>query len=204
LLSIVIQKEDKKMKFSGIDMQGYFRAEIIVDASTLVWNSSDERRVVYDETSKQLWIADDTEWKSTGTYTNIPEGTEMWVYADSAPVGWSISSSWSGNDELVAVKGGGTYTTGGALAGNFTTPAHSHVMGSHTHTASGTVNIAPGANGSDGGFNRALIDHYHSITLGSGAPLTASTLVDGGATGYRPLARVGSVSYTHLTLPTKA
>jgi len=181
------------MKFSGIDMQGYFRAEIIVDASTLVYSASDERRVVYDETTKQLWIADDTEWHGTGTYTNIPEGTEMWVYADTAPVGWTISSSWTGNDELVAVKGGTTYTTGGALAGSFTTPAHSHVMGSHTHTATGNVNVAPGTVGADGGFNRAFYTHYHSVSLTAGGPSPTTTAIDGATTGYRPLARVGLI-----------
>ena len=181
------------MKFSGIDMQGYFIAQIVVDASALVWSTSDERRIVYDEVTEQLWVADDADWKTAGEYSNIPEGTEMWVYADAPPAGWTISTSFSGNDELVAVKGGGTYTTGGALAGSFTTPAHAHVMGGHVHAASGTVAASTAANGTDGGSGRSHIQHHHSFNLNSGAPSPSSTSIDGGNITYRPRARVGLI-----------
>lgn len=44
----------------------------------------------------------------------IPAGTKMWFYANSAPTGWTIDSTPS--DELLAIKGGSTYTAGGTTA----------------------------------------------------------------------------------------
>ena len=181
------------MKFSGIDMQGDFKCQMIVDASALVWNASDESRMIYDETTRHIWIADDTEWKDTGIYNNIPLGTEMWVYADSEPDGWSLSAA-SGNDELVAIKGGGTYTVGGTLKGaNFILPNHAHVMNNHAHSASGSLNAGVG-NGKerDDGSNRATRGHTHTLSISLGSPTPGSTSTDGGS-DYRPYARVGII-----------
>lgn len=180
------------MKFSGIDMQGDFRSQTVIDVSALVWTSEDERRIVYDEATEQLWIADSVEWKAIGKYNNIPELTEMWVYADAPPDGWSLKGSVS--DVLTAVKGGTTYTTGGITAGSFTTPAHAHALG-HTHTAAGSVPAAPNLwinRDSETGQDSSTLPHTHSISLTSGAG-TTSTNVDGAATGYRPRARVGII-----------
>lgn len=181
------------MKFSGIDMQGYFKSEIVVDASALVWQGPDidERRIVYDETEKALWIADDVEWKKVGRYNNFPKDTEMWFYQDAAPdPGWTISGTAS--DVLTAVKGGSTYDLGGAIRGSWATPAHSHPLGGHTHTASGTVNPAYGSKESDTGSGAAETGHVHSISLGSGGPSTA-TNISGASLTFRPRARVGII-----------
>lgn len=186
LLHTVTQKE-VKMKFSGIDMQGYFKSEMVVDASALVYDASDERRMVYDEDTEQLWIADDTEWKLVGGLTGIPENTTMWVYADSAPDGWSLFAS--PGDVLVAIKGGGTYNTGGAIYGSWATPSHSHGLANHTHTSSGTVNLSLGNSEAEYSGNVAS-QHSHNVSIGTNAA-AGSTGIGGSSSAYRPRARVG-------------
>jgi len=176
------------MKFSGIEMRGYFKAETVVDASALVWTASNERRLVYDETTKTLWIADDTEWKAMGGYAGIPQNTTMWVYADSAPNGWSLYAT--PGDTLVAVKGGGTYTTGGSIQGNFATPSHSHGLANHTHVAFGATGGAPTTQGADNAGNVSAGGHTHNINIGSLAA-AGSTGIGGSSSAYRPRARVG-------------
>lgn len=176
------------MKFSGIDMQGYFKAEMVVDASALVYDASDERRMVYDETTEQLWIADDTEWKLVGGLAGIPENTVMWVYADSPPAGWSLFAS--PGDVLVAIKGGGTYTTGGATAGSWATPSHSHGLANHTHVTSGTTGGGPFNQEAEWAGNVAALNHVHGVSISSSASV-GSTGIGGSSSAYRPRARVG-------------
>jgi len=178
------------MKFSGIDMQGPYKAEIVVDASALSWTASDERRMVYDQTTKQLWTADNTQWKLSGRYNNIPQGSVMWVYADSAPAGWSLYAS--SGDTLLAVKGGATYVTGGTTAGDFTLPAHQHTMQNHTHTASGTTDVPTTWTSSyDAGSVNNMAYHTHTVSATTGGPSTNTTGAGGAVTGFRPRARVG-------------
>jgi len=77
----------------------------------------------------------------------IPAGTKIWIYADSAPIGWTIDNNPS--DAILAVKGGSTYTAGGSKQGSWTIsglssgnesshvhtgPSHVHTMPTHTHT----------------------------------------------------------------------
>lgn len=67
----------------------------------------------------------------------IASGNKAWFYQDAAPVGWTLDATPS--DALLAVKGGATYTTGGAQAGTWTQLNHTHGIGSlttpnHTHT----------------------------------------------------------------------
>lgn len=182
------------MDFHGIDMQGYFKSNTVVDASAIVYASSDEYRLAYDETTKDLWVADDTQWKFAGQYSDTPFGTEMWIYADSAPTGWTISS---GSDDLIAVKGGSTYTTGGQVAGDWSTPTHSHTLGGHGHTFSGSTT---GFNGSlyggrspGEGSELVIYTHQHSISGTTGGPTPASTATNGTASTYRPESRVGLI-----------
>ncbi len=180
------------MKFSGIDMQGYFKAEIVLDVSALAHSASDERRIVYDDVTKFLWVADSSEWKQLGKYNNIPEGSEMWVYADAPPDGWSLSATTG--DTLVAIKGGTTYTTGHTIAGSFTTPAHSHALGGHTHVASG-VTGGPTSTGHDSetGGGSTKETHTHPFSITSGGP-TTTTSIDGSVIdSYRPRSRVGII-----------
>lgn len=47
----------------------------------------------------------------------FPSGTKIWIFANRAPPGWIISADTG--DRLLAVKGGGTYTTGGVAAGTW-------------------------------------------------------------------------------------
>lgn len=118
----------------------------------------------------------------------IPGGNtfKIWIYADVAPSGWTIDATPS--DELLAIKGGSTYTTGAATAGTWTqpdhtlttaeTPAHTHATGSYTDGA--------------GGGSRT----YFSTSGTGSAQVTGST---GGGTAhshgttYRPKARVGII-----------
>ena len=181
------------MKFSNIDMQGDFKSQIVIDVSALVWNSSDERRLIYDETTKQLWTADSSKWKAMGKYNNIPESTQMWVYADAAPDGW-FGTNLGVSETLTAVKGG-AYAVGGTVDGNWATPAHSHLL-SHTHTASGSVPVAPDLwihRDSETGDHASKRIHSHpSVSLASGAG-TTGTDIDGASPDYRPRARVGLI-----------
>jgi hypothetical protein len=75
----------------------------------------------------------------------------MLVYRNTALDGWAVDSTAGNQDTVVAIKGGATYTTGGAVAGSWTISglssgggsAHSHSGGAHTH-ALGTTATALG------------------------------------------------------------
>ena len=118
----------------------------------------------------------------------VPSGEAIWFYADSAPTGYTIVSGSS--DELLAVKGGSTYTTGAAQAGTWTQadatltaaqiPPHTHLTNATTQANSGsgptiycysTTPTSTGATATSGGSASA---HNHGAT-------------------WRPLARVGLV-----------
>ena len=181
------------MKFSGIDMQGDFKAQIVADASALVYASSDERRMIYDETTTQAWMADSSTWKSIGLNGDIPAGTEMWFYADSAPTGWTLNATPS--DQLLAIKGGTTYTVGGAAAGSFTTPNHYHSLNSHVHAVIGTtssVSESHRLHKGDGPWNGSA-NHNHNFSLNTSGPSPVNTATDGGTAGYRPDSYVGII-----------
>jgi len=183
------------MDFHGIDMQGYFKSNTVVDASALVYSSSDEYRIIYDETTKDLWIADDTEWKFAGQYSDTPIGTEMWIYADSAPDGWSINGA--AGDDLIAVKGGSTYTTGGTVDGDWDTPSHSHTLNSHTHSFSGSTtgyngNLYGGRSPGEGN-ELDIYTHQHTLSGTLAGVTPPSTATNGVASTYRPESRVGLI-----------
>lgn len=137
----------------------------------------------------------------------IPSGTKMWFYANSAPTGWTIDSTPS--DEVLAVKGGGTYTAGGAGAGDWT---HAHSQ-SHTHSFSGTPSVTVDAEAAhthtlinSSSLVASGVDYYAlnaTTSAGSSHAHTASSSVSGttGAasaatdanTTFRPKARVGII-----------
>ena len=181
------------MDFHGINMQGYFKSDTVIDASVLSWTAGDEAKIVYDETTKDLWLADDSDWKIAGQYVDTPLGTEMWVYADSAPDGWAISS---GSDDLIAVKGG-SYAVGGTVDGDWSTPAHAHTLAGHGHTFSGSTTGYSGSiygGRSPGEGNELVIyTHQHSISGTLSSPTPNYTATNGQKSNYRPESRVGLI-----------
>jgi len=181
------------MKFHGITMKGEYKAQTVADVSALVWEASDERRMLYDETTKLIWIATDSEWSGVGINSDIPSTTEMWIYANSAPDGWTIVSTTS--DYLLAVKGGSTYVTGGDTAGDFTMPLHNHNMNSHAHPSSGTTGSAsPGANYEDGDQGTpGSGNHTHSFSISTTGPSPGITLDGGNVAGFKPESHVGII-----------
>jgi hypothetical protein len=134
------------MKHYKIDMQGKFYNQKVADASALVWQASDEGRTVYDETTEAIWVADSSDWKQAGG-GDVPPGTSMWLYENSPPDGWSLNGA--AGDTLLAVKGGSTYTTGGAAAGTWSS-LFSHVHSAGSLTAASHYHPWYVWNGSDG------------------------------------------------------
>lgn len=65
----------------------------------------------------------------------LPTGTKMWFYQNTAPSGWVIDATPA--DAILAVKGGSNAynTTGGTQAGTWTQPTHLHTTGDHTLSA---------------------------------------------------------------------
>jgi len=67
---------------------------------------------------------------------DIPSGTKMLFYADTAPTGWTIDNTL--DDKVVFITKGssaGGETGGGAhSSGTWTQPNHTHTGPSHTHT----------------------------------------------------------------------
>jgi hypothetical protein len=117
----------------------------------------------------------------------------MWIYANIAPDGWTLNGTPS--DQLLAIKGGGTYTTGGVAAGDFTMPNHQHNMNSHQHSSSGATGAAsPGANFEDGDAGTPTSgNHTHTFTVTAVTPVPGDTASDGAVTGYRPESYVGII-----------
>jgi hypothetical protein len=68
--------------------------------------------------------------------SDIPSGTKMLFYADTAPTGWTIDNTL--DDKVVYVtkgSGAGGQTGGGVhSAGTWTQPNHTHTGPNHTHT----------------------------------------------------------------------
>jgi hypothetical protein len=144
---------------------------------------------------------------SLNVAVSIPAGSKIWFYADSAPTGWTIVTAGSPSDEVLAIKGGATYTTGGAGAGEWT---HAHAQ-SHTHTYSGTPSVtvdaeaahthtlAAGTELEAGGMGPLIAtvtgasSHTHTASSSvSGTTDGASAATDANTT-FRPKARVGII-----------
>ena len=180
------------MDFHGINMQGYFKSDTVADASALSWVASDETRIIYDETTEDLWMADDIEWKFAGRYSDTPLGTEMWIYANAAPDGWAISTGMG--DELMAVKGG-TYAVGGTVAGNWSTPSHAHTLNLHGHSFAGSTTGYTGLLYSGRANGNEIIHsvHTHAIADTLDPPTPPSTVSNGSKSTYRPESRVGLI-----------
>ncbi len=127
------------------------------------------------------------------TSISIPTGTKMWFYADAAPSGWTIDATPS--DNILAVKGGATYTTGGVQVGSWTVSGlTSNNESSHTHLVSGTTAaeaqtpVEQGSNSNDAAHE----DHTHTMSFTSGAGSAHNHTVTQDAT-WRPKANVGII-----------
>jgi hypothetical protein len=134
------------------------------------------------------------------------------VYRNAAETGWAIDSTET--DKVIALKGGSTYTTGGATAGSWTlpdytlaeadVPAHTHGsgQGAHTHDVyigdSGGASTANGRTLSATTILHTLISdaaasagaHEHASFGGGGAHNHGST--------YRPAAIVCTMQYLSI------
>ena len=158
--------------------------------------------------------------KAIKTYVDsiIPSGTKMWFYADSAPVGWTIDSSPTTVDNILAIKGGTIYNTGGVRQGGWsiigldsvaeashrhsgpnhfhTMPTHSHTGPNHRHTGpshthpSGTLVSAPDpSNAKDQGGGSNSCAYKNHVHIISGSTAAGGT----GNTGYSGTGATSSV-----------
>ncbi len=107
-----------------------------------------------DTGQKVIKVRNDTDDAWWG-YMHGDTSQKIMVYRNAAMDGWAIDSS-SATDKAVALKGGSTYTTGGANAGSWTISgltsanesAHTHTGGAHSHglTTTGKDDIgSPGS-----------------------------------------------------------
>lgn len=121
----------------------------------------------------------------------VPASSPIWFYLDSAPTGYSIVAGAS--DELLAIKGGSTYTTGGAQAGTWTQDSHALTVSElppHSHATNATTSASSG-----GG---PTIYCYASSNPQTGTTLTSGGSAAGHSHGssWRPLARTGILCET--------
>lgn len=111
---------------------------------------------------------------------------KTWFYLNVAPTHWTEVAALG--DTLLAVKGGTTYTTGGATAGTWTQPSHALVtaeLPAHTHATGSYTDI--GAAG--GRICLSLVGTGTARVTGS----TGSGTAHNHGTTYRPAARVGII-----------
>ena len=132
---------------------------------------------------------------------------KMWIYRNTAMDGWAIDGGVS--DRVLAMKGGSTYTTGGADVGSWslsgiTVDAHTHAgaAGEHTH-GPGSYDIrSSGAIGSKdpAGTNIMVGTSDRLVVTGAGGstiPYAESTVKGTSASGGS--ADTGEASSTSIT-----
>jgi len=192
----------------GIDMQGPFRIQRV--ASLPVWGADDLGREVYLTTNNKKYRGNNSAWAEADV-------DKIWTSLDTAPTGWSIMAGTT--DALLATKGGSNAynTAGGAQAGTWTQPTHTHTGPSHTHTGGSHTlltsempahdheyninSYSPGPGSGHGtpyygavGYQRNTFStggggvHDHGATSAAG---TGATGANATATTYRPTANVG-------------
>ncbi len=135
------------------------------------------------------WAALET---SLGASLKLGLGSQtIYIYANA--ISGETASLWSlvasVGDTLLAIKGGATYTTGGASAGTWTQPTHTlstAEMPAHTHTyvPSFSSSAVPW------GGNTRNIYVADSTVVATNSTGGGGSHSHGGTT-YRPLARVG-------------
>lgn len=154
----------------------------------------------FDTTKKLLKIRNQANNAWIGVlYGNA--SLKLWLYLNSAQDGWAIDSSVS--DRVLALKGGSTYTTGGAVAGSWTITGltaanHWHDLSNHTHSGttsgpSATENVNYGVD-----TQRPHVNHTHTITTGGPSINGTGWQTDNSvsSTGaWRVAAAVGTMQY---------
>jgi hypothetical protein len=126
-------------------------------------------------------------------------GTKIFFYQNTAPTGWTIDATAA--DGLLAVKGGSAAynISGGAQAGTWTQPTHTHTQPTHTHTQPTHTHTQPTHTHYGGNHYHAFtgVDHTH-VTNGhtltaaeSGVPSHAHTVK--GQTANLPAGSIGDI-----------
>ena len=152
----------------------------------------------FDTDSKVLKARD----AANSTWYGLMHGDadqKIWIYRNDAMDGWVIDSSVS--DKVLALKGGSTYTDGGAVAGDWTISGLSG--GSHSHTVSVPDHkhtLTYGSEGQYGTDNAYLLtSETTSNPVGSSTNSTSSDGVSISHDGsWRPAATVGTLQYLNV------
>lgn len=197
------------MEYHGIEMIGEL---ILKDDITSTTPTSGSIGV----DSGEVHFANGSNWikliseNTIANYTEIPDGTKMWFYQDSAPTGWTIEEA--SEDALLAV-GNATYSSvsGGTVQGDWSTADHDHWSNDHNHqwkdyqgsnqnytwnaagaqinVRSGEVNNTTGicCNVTDGNPVNSPNDYWTDIDGGG------NTSEDSAGSAFRPRANVGII-----------
>lgn len=160
----------------------------------------------YDTTKKLLKHRDygDTAWRGVLAGSAL---LKLWIYANAAQEGWAIDSSVT--DRVLALKGGSTYTTGGANAGSWTIggltkDAHTHSLSAHVHSMQGHTHTLPTSNEALGQpqanytLNNTVTGGPSTSNTGGASPDVTGAQSDAGITSdatWRPAAAVGTLQY---------
>ena len=147
--------------------------------------------MLWMDTNNEILKVRDT---ANSQWYSLLQGTsdlKIWVYSNVAIDGWTIDATVI--DQLLAIKGGSTYVTGGVNAGSWTWPSHTLLtaeMPAHVHEPGGGGGRFLTSNGNEVGSGG---DNYGRETY------TTSTGGDGGhshgSTTFRPAAAVGTMQY---------
>jgi len=136
------------------------------------------------------------------TYYGLAGDTtlKLWVYKNTAVTGWAIDGTVY--DQVLAMKGGTTYTTGGVTAGTWTQPNHTLTTAempihNHTITKSGAGGyLVSAAHGWDGAIDgSSSVSGYDMSLLSWSIDNAGGSSPHNHGTSYRPSAAVGTMQY---------
>ena len=170
----------------------------------------------FDTTQKLLKTRNNANDAWLGVLTGTTS-LKMLVYRNTAEDGWAIDSGVT--DRVITVKGGATYTTGGATAGSWTLPnytlltadipahthtgttnadAHTHDVATYTSGNAGTDRVQEinTDDGSPTNATAAALSDSHSHTFTS-ASIGGAGAHNHGAT-FRPAAAVVTIQYPDI------
>ena len=167
-------------------------------------SSPDPFQLWGDTTKKVLKYrnAGDTDW--LGMFHG-GGGQRIWIASNSVLDGWALLGGVS--DKVLALKGGATYTTGGATAGSWSAPAgtnHNHQWYNSRQPSQndkvrnwlGIQIDVPKLDGSTGRLLWVLSSESTSAEYSLGDSYTKKTTMTAG--NYRPAAYVGTLQYLDI------